>query len=144
MPDDRELARLAHEVDQLIAAVGELRTGVVRLLALEEAAAPQRHEQADALREIRATQGAHGERLARLEAGVQALADADAREERASRRIDALLGPDGYLRSRAFLVALTLLALAVGAVTVDQVVAYLGGVAPVLVPAPLPVPGPLP
>lgn len=141
-PSDRELERLEQQVDGALREVREVREIVQRLLALEEGQAQPRAELRDSLRAIQAAQQTQGERLARVEATLAAEASAVAREERAAAwwraLADATIGVDGYLRSRAFLVALVLIALAVGAVTAEQLASWWTGLAPVLVPVPTP------
>lgn len=140
---DREIERLEQQVDGALREVREVREIVQRLLAIEEEGQAQpRAELRDSLRAIQAAQQAQGERLARVEATLAAEASAVAREERAAAwwasLAAATIGPDGYLRSRAFLVTVALVALAVGAVTAEQLAGWWSGLAPVLVPVPTP------
>lgn len=139
---DRELERLEQQVDGALREVREVREIVQRLLAIEEGQAQPRAELRESLRAIQAAQQTQGERLARVEATLAAEASAVAREERAAAwwasLAAATIGPDGYLRSRAFLVALGLLGLALGAVTAEQLAGWWMGLAPVLVPVPTP------
>jgi hypothetical protein len=87
------------------------------------------------------------ERIARVEAQVEANARAvEALDGRGWDRwitamrglLDALIGPDGFLRSRPGIAIVALMAVGFGVLTVDQIVSAYTGLWPVLVPVAAP------
>lgn len=129
--DDARMDRMERAIDRALDEVSQLRRAVERLVVIEEQHAPTRTALVVDVRTI-------SERLARVEGSVAALTDEGSREERSARRWDVWIGPDGYLRSRAFLAALALVGIALGAITAEQLVGWWSGLAPVLVPQPTP------